>query len=424
MLTKKMLFAKLTAGLAALLVTVCAFGCAAATDEHPEAKLPRTPLTFATWGDEEAYVRQVVDVYNKINGSEAVHLVVIPNPDWPDYLAGYREGDGIDILALKGNTELVMMHEKGILVDLSPWMNSSGIDVAAYGTMFNDLRYEGGYYAMPTRSTCWALYYDRAAFDGAGIPYPEGITWDEYIELSGSLAAEGRTGEERRWGGYFPHWILNIPAVQKSYYLVDDDLFPTGEAMGIMKRIYTAPGHMSYSDVAAWENEYMNLFAQGGAAMMVNGEWLTNMLLELGDEVRADWDVAPLPVPEGVEPGTTVGMYQFAAITKDCKDPQAAFDFLAFLCGEEGAGIYADNAIIPAYTNDMVRERYMDAAGVEHSEVFFGAKRIPEQPLWRKYDVLNDSYKKTAEKYILDEISFDEAVKEFEEFRDALYEDG
>ena len=71
--------------------------------------------------------------------------------------------------------------------------------------------------------------------------------------------------------------------------------------------------------------------------MLVCGEWLANMFLEdqaEGIEVP-EWGIAPLPVPDGVEAGTSIGMYQFAGITSVCRDPEAAFEFLQFLCGPQ-----------------------------------------------------------------------------------------
>ena len=155
---------------------------------------------------------------------------------------------------------------------------------------------------------------------------------------------------------------------------------------------------------------------------MVNGEWLANQFLE--DEAEGvyvpQWGVAPVPVPQGVEAGTTVGMYQFAGITTGCSCPEEAFAFLEFSCGKQGARIYARDAIIPAYSDEEIRQIYEEALGRESAEVFFEATRIMEQPMWNDYDMLIEKFRSLTEEYFTGEISLDEMMENFENSREEI----
>lgn len=374
-------------------------------------------LEFYIWSDEETYVRQVVNAYNALKGREEVRLHVIPNAEHEEWLKNYEDSYGADILGLRGNANVVELQEKGSLLPLGHYLKESDLDVTAYGNMYNEITYAGDYYAMPTRSTCWVLYYNKTLFDEAGVPYPGHMTWQEYLELAEQMTRTD--GKEPIWGGYFPPWIYHFIAIQRGYYLLDDNTWPLRESLEFLNEAYHAGTHMPYADVKDRGDDCRYDFEKGNIAMMVNGEWLVNMFLE--DEASGlsvpDWDIAPVPVPEGVEYGTTVGMYQFAAITTTCQYPDEAFAFLEFLCGEQGAKIYARNAIIPAYSNEEILEIYVDAAGTEQAAVFFEAKRVQEQPMWNGYDKLLELFKEESALYLEGKCTLDEALEDFEKKR-------
>ncbi len=378
-------------------------------------------LEFYTWSDEENYVGQVVDAYNSLKGREAVRLHVIPNKLHGDWIKNYDGSIGADILGLRGNRNLLELQNKGILLDLRPYLQRGNLDVRGFGNMYNEIEYKGGYYGLPTRSSCWVLFYNKEIFDSQGIPYPGQMTWEEYIQLSRKLTSG--SGDGQVWGGYYPPWIFHMSAIQKGIYLLDDDLEPIRESLELTKRLYTSGSHMPYEEIADRSDDCRYDFGQGKTAMLISGEWMVNMLME--DEKSGlpvpDWDIAPLPVPEGVEEGTTAGMYQFAGITSTCKYPEAAYEFLEFLCGEQGARIYARNAMIPGWTNEEIRQIYEEAVGDRNIDLFFETQIVSEQPMWNRYDQLLELFKEDAELYMKNKISLEEAMEDFEEKRKQIW---
>lgn len=372
-------------------------------------------LKFSIWSDEETYVRKVVDAYNALKGGEEIILEVIPNGDHEDWLNNYSDEYEVDIIGLRGNTHLLQLQQQGYLLGLSDQIQSSNLDITAYGTMFNEIVYEGEYYALPTRSTCWALYYNKELFDEMGMEYPGQMTWEEYLELAQKISAEN----EGVWGGYYPPWIYHMMAIQQGYYLLDDDLEPVRESLEFLQRAYESGSHMPFDDVKDRGDDARYDFQKGNIAMIINGEWLANMFLE--DEANGldvpEWDIAPMPVPDGVEAGTTYGMYQFAGITSRCSDPEKAFEFLQFLCGEQGALIYAKNAIIPGYSNEEIQKAYMEAVGTEQASVFFESQKIQEQPMWYGYDQLMNLFEDDARAFMEGQYTLDEVIQLFDEQR-------
>lgn len=372
-------------------------------------------LKFVTWSDEESYVRKVVDAYNALKGSEEIVLEIIPNSDHEDWINQYSDDYQADVIGLRGNTHLVQLQRQGYLLGIGDYIQNSDLDITAYGTMFNEILYENEYYALPARSTCWALYYNKDLFDQAGLAYPEQMTWEEYHALSAEL---GELSDEV-WGGYYPPWNYLIMAIQQGYYLLDDDLSTVEDSIRFLKEIYEDGSNMPFDDIKDCGDDCRYDFQKGNIGMMINGEWLANMFLEdaaNGSEVP-EWGIAPLPVPDGVETGTTIGMYQFAAITSYCKEPERAFEFLKFLCGPQGALIYAKNAIIPGYSNQEIKEAYLQAVQTKSASVFFEAKRIQEQPMWYGYDQLMTLFEEDVCSYIEGDHSLKETMELFEEQR-------
>lgn len=312
------------------------------------------------------------------------------------------------------------LQQKGYLLGLSSYIQKSGLDIKAYGNMFNEITCDGEYYALPTRSTCWALYYNRTLFDQKGVPYPELMTWDEYLAL-----AEEMTWEEKNmkiWGGYYPPWNYNMEAAQNGYYLLDDNLAPTAECLAMINSLYESGSHVPYLEIKDRGDDCRYDFEKGNIAMIVNGEWLANMLME--DEAAGinvpEWDIAPLPVPDDVNGKISVGQYQFAGINAFCEHPDEAFAFLEFLCGNPGARIYAGDGVIPAYYSDEIRSIYEEALSGKNARVFLEAERIQEQPMWNGYNKLMELFTEVAEDYMIGETTLQEAMERFERERRAL----
>ncbi len=376
-------------------------------------------LDYYTWDDEESYITPVIDAYNALQSSVQIKLHVLNSTNYEADIKVLLDADTkIDLVGIKGISQMVQIKDKGQLIDLTSYIKNNDMDVTAYGSMFNDIAIDGRYYGIPSRSTCWVLVYNKDLFDKAGIPYPEHLTWEEYRQLAKSLTRE--EGGNTIYGGYWVPWCYNFAAIQRSSYLIDDDLSLARESLELLNTFYNIDGsHMSYRLLTDQEVNVRKEFEKGTIAMMPQGEWVLNMLME--DERKGltdiNWDIAPMPVFEGQESGITWGQYQFAGIVQDTPYPEEAFDFVQFLCGEEGARIYAGNGIIHAYSNDEIRQLYLNAVGKESAAIFFEAKKVQEQLAISGYQDVLDAFGQCAEEYFLGNKTIAEAMSGFEEMR-------
>ena len=403
---------------------------AAASDASPETSAAAasdssgskpTELSFYIWDDEETYISQVVDQYNASQDKVKVNLTVIPSEEYDDKLKVLLAADSdVDIVDIRGLSQVTTYASTGSLLDITDRIASSGLDTSRYGEMWKNANVDGKNYALPTRTTCWELYYNADLFDKAGIAYPKQMTWEEYGDLAKELTE--KTGVN---GGYWVPWIYQFAAVQQGVYVDCDntDNDKLAYSLQLLNRFYNVDkSHMSYADMTANNPEYLGEFENGKCAMLPNGEWCVQMLIanEKKGASKINWQVAPMPVPDGVDAGTTWGQFQFAAVTSTSKHPDESFDFLKYLCGEEGSVIYSDNGMIHAYSGDSAKEAYMKAAGKDCVSIFFDAKKIQEAPNTVGYDEILNAFNEDAQLYLLGEKTIDETMDDFAKQKDEI----
>ncbi|MGB4659819.1 MAG: extracellular solute-binding protein [Mobilitalea sp.] len=375
----------------------------------------KTVLDYYIWDDEFSYINPVVTAYNAFQSAVEIKLHILTSEEYDAEIFKLLSTDcKIDLLGIRGISKLIMLQDNGQLLDLTSYVKNNDMDVTAYGSMFNDISIDGKYYGIPNRSTCWALFYNKDIFDDAGIPYPEQMTWEEYRQLAITLTRG--EGEDKIWGGYWVPWCYNFAALQRSSYLIDDDLTYTKESLELLNNFYNVDkSHMSYRQLVDESVDCYREFENGSIAMFPQGEWSVNMLLLAEKEGLTDvnWDIAPMPVFEGQASGTTWGQYQFVGAASDTAYPKEVFDFIQFLCGEEGARIYAENGMLHAYSNDEIKKIYMTAVGKDSASIFFKTKKVQEEIAMSGYEDVKVSFIAAAGEYLLGNQTIEETMATF-----------
>ncbi len=386
-----------------------------------EGNEEKIQLSFYIWQDEEAYISDVVEQYNVSQDKVEVELTALPNDEYDDKLKVLLAADSdVDIVDIRGMAQVTTYANSGALLDITDKIDASDIDTNLYGEMWNASQNDGKRYALPTRSTCWALFYNADLFDEAGIPYPEQLTWDEYGDLAVELM--NATGE---YGGYWVPWIFPFASIQAGKYVNDEDTSMLAESLQFLNRFYNEDeSHMSYAEIVATNPDYISEFTSERTAMLPNGEWCVQMLKEDEEngEIDFNWQIAPMPISEGVEPGTTWGQFQFAGITSTTDYPEEAFDFLEYLCGEPGAVVYSNHGMIHAYSGEATKDAYTQYVGKESASYFFEANKILEQPNTVGYGEVLTAFNEHAELYLIGEKSIEETIEAFESQRKSILE--
>lgn len=394
--------------------------CGGSDDNNSAATDGEVNLKFYVWSDEEPYMQEVVNTYNEATEGVTVELISIPNESYDDklrvMLAANSDADIVDIRSLE---QVSQYKNSDVLLDISDYIKESNFDVSNYGPAWGLAYPDGVVTALPTRTTCWMLFYNKDIFDEAGLTMPSQLTWDEYAELALKLTDPATN----QYGGFYVNWNLDDAlAIQKGTYLNDDDISDVKMSIEFLNRLYNVDkSHIPLNQIqAASDSLYLSEFENGNVAMMPNGEWLISMLQNDGESGKTDinWQIAPYPISEGMEEGTTLGSFQFAAVTKATKYPKESYDFLKYLCSEGAASVFPKYSIIPAYSSESSIEILNESIGKDDvADIIINAKKIPESPALSNYGELSKAFHENSQLYLVGEISVDKAMENFEKQR-------
>lgn len=264
-----------------------------------------------------------------------------------------------------------------LLLDLEPFISKSHFDLNALGPGIDQMRLGGKLYDLPYGLLPSVILYNKEMFQAAGVPLPkQGWTWDDFRAAAQRLTSG--TGSGKVWGFDSPQlpdlaevWLLEKfgdpaqadEASLRQWAQYFNTLIQTDQSV---KPVDITSGKLAGS-----------AFAQGKAAM-------TSARLDDVDFVRGSltmaWDVAPYPVLPGTSSATPVTVRSMGIAAKS-KHPDAAWDFLRFLCGPEGATAVAHVGVaLPVYNSPAVRQAWFDRqpAPPAGSEALFATRWQPQ----------------------------------------------
>lgn len=414
----------LTALSLSLIFILALVGCGQGNNSSSENEgaSEKIVLEYYTWTDEEDYMTKVVEAFNSQNSDIEVHMNTISN-NADEYntkiMNNLSGGSNMDVYSMNGTSSLGLYSSKGQLVELTDRIKEANMDVSAYGPSFQDITSvltEGKYYALPYRTSQYALFYNKALFDEAGIEYPAQMTWNEYAELAKSLT-KGE-GADKQWGGYYADWIIApLGALQEGATVLDDSLDPIANWLDYLDRLYYKDGsHMSYKQMKAESVDWIKQFESGNVAMMINGEWTINMLKAdiAAGKTDIEFDMAPMPLPEGMnDPITVGGVSTFIGINPQSKHADAAFKFVQFVTGEQGESIIAESSVLPAYASEKTQESFLTATGLQGSGFFFEANTVVENQPVPNIDEVNRVFNEQRDLFLFQEQDSATAIQNF-----------
>jgi multiple sugar transport system substrate-binding protein len=164
-------------------------------------------LEYANWAD---YLE--ADIENRVLvGFEASHPgISVQQQSAGTGQAEYREriltsmvaGRPPDVFLLD-NIDVPAFTDRGVLLDLAPFLPRLGIDLARYdSTVLGIFRRGDAIYALPRGYSPMVVVYNKDLFDRAGLPYPtDDWTWDDFLRIAKVLTRDiDGDGQVDQWG--------------------------------------------------------------------------------------------------------------------------------------------------------------------------------------------------------------------------------
>lgn len=296
-------------------------------------------MSFPRFTEEmEAYVALFEAKMLEEKGIEVEVELEMPSSDQYRNILQTRlsSNDAPDLFTLHATADLPTYVEAGYVADLS----TQPLAAKLYPDVRTSVSVDEKVYAVPFESTVWGYLYNKDIFEACGITAPD--TLDEMKEVVRVLKQNGYTpfqlAFQEQWvpqlmtalllggkvSGEIPDWVDRMYADQGSYREVAD-IF---EMINLVMSNGTPRAMETGSEQGAAD------FANGKAAMYIQGTWSAESILSVNPEIRIG--VGALPVNNNedctrVNLATTTSL----AVYADTPQKEMAMEFANYILDDE-----------------------------------------------------------------------------------------
>ena len=266
----------------------------------------------------------------------------------------------------------VLITRLGLLQDLTPFIEADqGFHSEDfYPAALESLQWDGGTWGLPLGVSLDMIFYDKEAFDEAGVTYPEpGWTWDDFLAKAQALTK--REGDQvTRWG--FAQRSFNpTPFIAgRAAPLVDDTITPLTPLLDTPK---VAQAVRWYADlylkhqVAPFfepgQPEAYRLVEEGHAAMW--SETVYNLQRCSGGR---EIGIAPYPVDKPADATTPISVEGYV-MSAGTAHPQESWRWLDFLTHHATPGTFGPPAL-PARRSVAAETGYWETLSEEEAAAY------------------------------------------------------
>lgn len=322
-------------------------------------------LKWAIWDkDITPYWEALKAGYEEANPNVTVEMTDLGSTDYMTVLATELSGSGsdFDVVTIKDVPGYATLVSKNTLEPLDSYISAAGIDLSLYGGVDKQVTVNGSLYELPFRNDFWVVFYNKDIFDAAGVAYPTNdMTFEEYDALAREVADPAFGAQV--YGTHYHTWrsavqLFGVLDGQHSILDGNYDFFKDYYQMVLNQEDDQIC--RNYADLSAEGLHYSAAFSGGDVAMMNMGSWFISTLIaniasgEYDASLCGNWGLVKYPHAEGVEAGSTLGTITGLAVTSVSDQKQAAFDFVNWVSGAEGAKVMAQTGNFPALMNDEV----------------------------------------------------------------------
>jgi ABC-type glycerol-3-phosphate transport system substrate-binding protein len=374
-------------------------------------------INFYGHSDNDAIAGALVAAYNANHSGSRVVYHSIPNDDYDDKIKVLAAaGSGMDVFWIRSPAQTQQFITNKALLDLSPYIQNSGLDLAPIRTSsLPGAMRDGRVYGLPTTGSAWMLFYNKDLFDAKGLPYPVNLTWDQYLDLAEQLTYT--ENGSKYWGGLCPPWTMNLGASSAGEYLTADPMPYTRRYAEALYRMYAGgKSHPGIEEMSVGTFDVNAFFDAGNVYMMIMGDWYFN-LFKGGFSLAA----APMPIFDGIPQGSTVGQASYFVVSPGSKYPQEAYNFIEWaLTSAQGTTIYAGFKNVPSYATPEALAEYQRLVTVPGVEYRFSAKVGAEQGSESYYGEINDAFNQEIQLYLIGEQPLEQTFANFFRLRNEV----
>ncbi|MEU6219842.1 ABC transporter substrate-binding protein [Streptomyces sp. NPDC047022] len=350
----------LTASLALLTTAACTGQSSSGAND--DASKATTINFWHAWSapSETKAVSTLIAGFEKAHPNIHVHVVANVTDDKINQALRSGGDNAPDVISSFTTNNVGKFCSSGALVDLGPFFKKAGIDPATtFPKAMNEYtQYDGDRCTVPLLGDAYGLYYNKTAFENAGIAEPP-RTWTEFEEDAKKLTVPEGDGYKQLgfmpdyhgWETTTEHYFAQF---SPTYFdksgksnLAEDPAFAAG--FTLQKKLVDDLGGFrkleKYRSKLGDEWGPKHPFHTGQVAMQLDGEWRLGMALDT--KPKFEIGVAPLPVPDdqasqygkGYITGTIAG------IAATSKKQNAAWELVKYMTTDTDAVVGFANDI-------------------------------------------------------------------------------
>ncbi len=287
----------------------------------------------------------------------------------------------IDIFISHDHARFVTRVNNGQCVNLDSYLKESNIDVANDFGMSSAL-INGSWYGLAVTDSRDFIWINKDLFDAAGIEIPTSWTYDEYREIAKAMTSGSKN--DKRYGTMIHYswansWMrpafiaLGDKVCSDQYiYAVDNPYF--AKALQLRYDMEVTDGSMVPTALAKTSGlSVQNMFLTEQVAMFHGGSWVIRYAKNLTDFPH-NFKIAFAPLPHWADAdagyfNSTGSLNEYLAISPNCKNPEAAWDFIKYWA-TEGYYPLCKGGKVPAWTGTDMNKVIENLMGENAAELF------------------------------------------------------
>ncbi|MDD3457063.1 sugar ABC transporter substrate-binding protein, partial [Sphaerochaeta sp.] len=321
-----------------------------------------TNLKWALWDiASTTYYEPLIKAYEAKNPNVKIEMLDLGSADFMTMLSTQLSGgdSSIDVVTIKDIPGYNNLVKRNLLMNLNDKIKSENVDLSLYGGTTDQISVDGKLYGIPFRSDFWVVFYNKDVFDKAGVAYPDNdMTFAEYDALARKMTSG--VGAAKVYGAHYHTWrsAVQLFGILDGKNTIVDGTYNFLKPYYEMVLSQQKDGIVqNYATLKTSSTHYSGVFYNNSVAMMNMGSWFIATLIsqiEQGKTEVKNWGLVKYPHAEGVPAGTTLGTITSLGVSNASKKKDAAFDFVKFVTGPEGAQIIAKTGTIPSIKDSEV----------------------------------------------------------------------
>jgi multiple sugar transport system substrate-binding protein len=347
-------------------------------------------VTLSGWQSsptEKQLLEQVLHQFESQHPTLKVKHEII-NDQYMDVIKTRLIGDAAPDVFYLDAFEAPLLMKYGVLEPLNSYINAQ-FDLADFEpNLLKAFQLDGRTYGLPKDFSTLALFYNKQAFQDAGIDQPP-QTWDELRDYSQILTVDtNRDGRNDRYG------FGVSPELSRQYFmmtafggrLIDRQenaaFFTSGSLKGlqlIIDQYRQDRTSVQPSDVGASTGS--ELFGQGKAAMAIEGPWAIPYLQETFPKLQ----FATAEVPTVNNKKGTMAYTVAYVMNKKTKHKEAAWQLISYLTSPEGMKAWAkEGLVLPSRKSVLQELGYADnplyasfVKGADYATIWQAGETLP-----------------------------------------------